>query len=133
MDKKDVIEAEIISEKSSPSEEPSEIKRYREEIVTYQNRRRVFITWGVILTAVCFIGIIVFSILWGVILAKEVTKPNDPSAQVITASTIGYMFAIILFALGLDGGIALIVIGAVTNSIKITKRENRIRLYESKK
>lgn len=133
MNEQDVIEAEIISEKSSPSEEPSEIKRYREEIVTYQNRRRVFITWGAILTAVCFIGIIVFSILWGVILAKELTKQNDPSAQAITASTIGYMFAVILFALGLDGGIALIVIGAVTNSIKITKRENRIRLYESKK
>ena len=129
-----VIEAEVVSdnEKFTEGGEPKEIKRYREEIGICAARRRAMVSTGIVLTVLSFIALIVFSVLYSVEIVREATSSSTEPGRIVGAA-LAYMALIIVFAITLEGGVTIIVIGSVVNSVKIKKRLNRIRQYELRK
>ena len=116
LNKNKAVEQEVINVERTFSGEPEEIKRYRKEIELCYKRRFVMITIGSILAGLSILLMILFSVL--------------VLSHVIRMTFLWYYFLIVMLCLATAGGIALIVVGAVTNSVKIKKRENRIRLWE---
>lgn len=135
---KEVIDVKPIEEKEEPKEapkasaqassEPEEIQTYRQEIVECKKQRKVMVTWGIILTVVAFAAVMTFAFLLAFEIAKHATEEGEPVALVGIA--LGYCAAEIVSALLFNGGLVLIVLGSIVNSIKIKKRENRIRAYK---
>lgn len=126
---KEVIEAEVVSEEKKFSQESPEVRRYRSEIEIYKKRRTSMVTTGIVLTAVSFVLIILFSVLYGLEIARTVGEDPENAGRIVGAALV-YMALIIVSSVALEGGIVLIVVGAVVNSVKIKKRENRIRNYK---
>ena len=136
-----VIDAKVepAETKPAPRVEPQydekEIQQYEREIDSCRRKRKAMIGWGIALNVIGIIGIIVFSILLALGLAREIpnAEANPEFAGKIVGIAVLYYAMIILFAFMLAGGEVLIVLGAVVNSIKIKKRENRIRAFRANK
>ena len=130
-----VVEGEVVDkapEKAVHAEERTNdqklIEQYEREVAIYSKRKRVMITWGIIMSALGLISIIVFSILLVLGIVRELPDPGvDPNVGRLVSVVYLYYLFIILAALLFTGGIAMIIAGAVPNSIKITKRKNKIR------
>ena len=127
-----VIEGEVVDaapRKQSKVSDQTLIEQYEKELLVLRKRRKTMITWGIVASAIAIIGIIVFSVLLALAIAKDAPNasgdPNIPAR--LTAIIVIYYLLIILFAFVIVGGQALIIVGAVPNSIKITKRQNLIR------
>lgn len=118
-----------VAEVAPSSKDEKLIEQYENEIAIYSRRRRIMVTWGSVLFAVGLIGVIVFSVLLAVGLAREIPQSQgDPSSGGrIAGIAILYYFMIVLMSLCITAGTVLIPVGAIPNSIKITKRENKIR------
>ena len=127
-----VVEAEVVppseAKKPEASKEEKLIEQYENDIEIDRHRRKVMIGWGIALNVICIIGIVVFTVLLAMGLAKDI--PQASTDEEIIARIAGlsalYYSLIIVFALGLAAAEALIIVGAVPNSIKITKRQNKI-------
>lgn len=116
------IEAEVIDN----NKEPEQIVNYRNEIKTYQSRRTIMITIGIILAVLGF-GLIIASII---IYVNEMIKLTETNLDGLGGAIGAYLGMVLSGSFMLMGGTALIVVGAVTNSIKIKKRENKIAYYK---
>ena len=125
-----IIDAEVepIKQEKNPTIDNEQISKYEKEIESCRRARGRMIGWGIALLVVGLIGVIVFTILLCLGLVKNIdaTSSNQEIVGKITAAIIVYYCAIILCALGLTGGQVLIILGAVVNTVKIKKRENRI-------
>ena len=135
--KKKVIEAEVVPSEKELKKEPSSgdrelVAHYQEEVNILRKRRNVMVTWGIVLSVVSLIALIVFSILFSLGIVKEAASGDPVDPAKITGITLVYFALIIVFAFVFEGGIVLILVGAIPNSIKITKRENKIRALQSK-
>ena len=132
---KEEAKKESVQPQQTVSNCDSQIQQYESEIKSCQHKRTVMITWGSILSALSIIGIIVFTILLALGLAREL--PNADANPELAGRLVGivvfYYCMIILFAFAITGGIALIVVGAVSNTVKIKKRENKIRQLRENK
>ncbi len=107
---------------------PIEIKQWQSEIRDYSRRRVTMIVFGSILTV---IGLILFGVFTGLFVRDMATLGSQHgSAGQISQTAIGYMGLMILASFIFAGGTALVVVGAVVNSVKIKKRENKIRYYK---
>ena len=132
-EKTQVIEAEVVSEKEmkKPGETKEEklVAQYEREIEVLRKRRKTMIGWGIALNVICIAGIVVFTVLLALGLAKDIPQAQQDQEVIarIAGLTVLYYCLIILFALALAGAEALIIVGAVPNSIKITRRQNKIR------
>ena len=130
-----VVEGEVVDkapEKAVHAEERTNdqklIEQYEKEVAIYSKRRKAMITSGIIMSVVGLAGIIVFTILLVVGILNEIPDPGvEPNVGRLSGVILLYYLFIILTALLLTGGIAVIIVGAVPNSIKITKRQNKIR------
>ena len=106
------------------------IEQYEKEIEVLSRRRRIMITWGIILGVVGIVGIIAFTLVLTLGLVREIPQAdNNPEVTArIVGLSIFYYLMIVLCSFMVAGGVVLIPLGAVPNSIKITKRENKIRM-----
>ena len=95
------------------------------------------VTWGIIVLAIFFALAITFIVLAGIRsynIAYEAAKAGeDAYAAVDNDYRIqSYTALASLSGIGMNGGIVLIVLGAVVNSVKIKNRERIIRENEKK-
>ena len=128
------VRGEAKAKEAAPVVEKSKdnalIAQYEKEVESLRHKRSAMITWGVILCVVGIIGIIVMTILFTLGIVKEVPKAGvddeELAARIIGLSVMYYVL-IVVSAFVLVGGQVLIILGAVPNSIKITKRMNKIR------
>ena len=116
------------AEKEVPANVNNEelIKQYEKEVAILSRRRSVMLTWGIIASVISLVAIIVFSCLFSYEVVKQAyAEPIDPAK--LTGLSLLYFCLIFLFAFIFEGGLVLILVGTIPNSIKITKRENKIR------
>ena len=134
LDKEQPVKQEVVDEDRQFSSEPEEIKRYRREIEICRSRRVVMVTIGSVLAGVSLILIILLAIFYYRALVEiALANYSEPETMRLSSVVLWYVFGIVMASLAMTGGMVLIVVGAVTNSVKIKKRENRIRLWERTK
>ena len=129
------VRGETKAKEAAPVVEKSKddalIAQYEKEVESLRHKRSAMITWGVILCVVGIIGIIVMTILLTLGIIKTVPNGEEAEEAALAAKIVGmavvYYILIIVAAFVLVGGQVLIILGAVPNSIKITKRMNKIR------
>ena len=135
LDKEQPIKQEVVDEpKKFSSDEPEEIRRYRREIEICRTRRVVMVTIGSVLAGLSLTIIILLAVFYyRAVIDLAISNYSDPETIRITNAIVWYVFGIVMASLVMTAGMVLIVVGAVTNSVKIKKRENRIRLWERNK
>ena len=131
LDKEQPINQEVVDETQHFSNEPEEIKRYRREIDICRRRRVVMVTIGSVLAGISLVLIVLLAVFYyRAVIDLAMSHYSDPETIRITNAIVWYVFGIVMASLVMTAGMVLIVVGAVTNSVKIKKRENRIRLWE---
>ena len=131
LDKEQPINQEVVDEAKQFSNEPEEIKRYRREIDICRRRRVVMVTIGSVLAGLSLVLIVLLAVFYyRAVIDLAMSHYSDPETIRITNAIVWYVFGIVMASLVMTAGMVLIVVGAVTNSVKIKKRENRIRLWE---
>ena len=134
LDKEQPVKQEVVDETKQFSNEPEEIKRYRREIDICRRRRVVMVTIGSVLAGLSLVLIILLAVFYyRAVIDLAMSHYSDPETIRITNAIVWYVFGIVMASLVMTAGMVLIVVGAVTNSVKIKKRENRIRLWERTK
>ena len=117
------------------------IKRYQDEIAFFKSQRKKFIIIGSILTFLMLAALIAITVLlvFACIDIQQLTYYYDPDVTFNDQNTefihvlgliLLYSFLEIVVATGFEGGIALILIGAIADSFKISKRETKIKEME---
>ena len=103
------------------------IAKYEDEIKTFEHRRRAMVIPGAIILGVFLIATIVFLALFYKELMQWAIDVSDPDFMENLPTT-AYIYLMLLSVCSLlsDGGLALLLVGIIPNSIKITKRKNKI-------
>ena len=130
----DVIEQEVVDtpfeERARQTTDTAEdIERFKQEILSCIGRRTGMIVSGSVMAGLSLVLMILFAVLYMNALRAFYQYPGYGYTGPIGL----YVFLIVMCSFIMTGGITLIVVGAVTNSVKIKKRENRIRRYEIEK
>ena len=102
-----------------------QIERYKKEIEIFRYRRTAMMVSGIILASIFLIATIAFGVLYGMNFAQEIaaagTSEIEPSYLTSTYMALTYLSALLF-----DGGLTLLVLGIVPNTIKIKNRERII-------
>ena len=107
------------------------IAKYEDEIKTFEHRRKAMAIPGGIILGLFFIASFVISILISreyysyIVEIINSTDSSDIPDQIPQMLVI-YLALLSIFSILSDGGLALLLVGIIPNSIKITKRKNRI-------
>lgn len=139
-----VIDNQLTDLSSIPSQNNERlIKQYQNEIAFFKIQRKKFIIIGSILTFLMLAAIIAVTVFL-VFACIDITQLayyydpditfNDQNAEFIHVLGLIILYSIltVIAACGLEGGIALILIGAIADSFKISKRETKIKEMEGK-
>ena len=124
-------EDEVKTSKSDYVERNDElIAQYEEEIKTFEHRRRAMVIPGAIILGVFTIAAVVFFFLFYAELmqwAIDISEMSDPEF-IENLPTTAYIYLMLLSVCSVlsDAGLALLLVGIIPNSIKITKRKNKI-------
>ena len=133
--KQEVIESPAAAEdevKSSARDEYFEhkdelIAKYEDEIKTFESRRRGMAIPGGIILGVFLIATIVFFFLFYKELLDWAIDVNDPDfMENLPTRAYTYLMLVSVCSVLSEGGLALLLVGIIPNSIKITKRKNKI-------
>ena len=106
------------------------IAQYEEEIKTFEHRRRAMVIPGAIILGIFTIATVVFFFLFYAELmqwAIDISEMSDPEF-IENLPTTAYIYLMLLSVCSVlsDAGLALLLVGIIPNSIKITKRKNKI-------
>lgn len=126
----EVIDVEVVEEvKTEEKADDALAKQYEQEIEVYKQRRQTLLIWGIVVTALFFTALLVFGILYGYQFAVELIAFQESGGTEFTESELLKAYRLLLGASSflLEGGIALIVLGIVPNTIKIKNREKYLR------
>lgn len=125
-------EDEVKSATSCKNEHKDElIAKYEEEIKQCESRRRAMaipggIIFGLFLIATFVISILISREYYSYIV--EIINSTDSSdlPDQIPQTLVIYLALVSIFSIISDGGLALLLVGIIPNSIKITRRRNKI-------
>lgn len=121
----------------APRVSDSLIEQYKREIEVCRKRKKTMVTLGIIVLAIFFVLAITFIVLVGIRsynIAYEAAKAGEDAYAAVEDDLRiqSYTTLASLSGVGINGGIVLIVLGAVSNSVKIKNRERIIRENEKK-
>ena len=128
------VKQEVVDKPFTGNKHEKEINQLREEIAANQRKRKVMVGWGIGLLVSSFVLLMVFTILFVMGVVRGAVRYEETDSYAFIESIVGiylfYMIMILILALAMDGGIALIAVGSAVCSTRIRKRENRIRMLE---
>ncbi len=127
---KEVVEQEVVFNNVEQHQEVDEeqIEKYKKEIEVFKRQRKVLVTWGIVLTAFFLLatlvlaGFSVYYVAQDALAAEQAGLPLTEYSRITNAFLWATSFASTL----MEGGMVLIVLGAVPNTIKIKNREKII-------
>ena len=127
---KPVVEAPVAEIKPEVRQDNSElIAKYEDEIRTYERRRSGLAIPGGIILGIFLILTIVFAALYTKSVADYAIDTYNPETidfENLPVNVYAYFAALSISAILSDAGLALLLVGIIPNSIKITKRRNKI-------
>ncbi len=137
----DIKEPQVEEVKEEPKQEvkpevvrdnSEEIAQYEREIETFSRRRKAMaipggIIFGIFLIATLVVTVLIYREYYGYIMdiINSYESGSDLPVQIPEMLFI-YLTLLSVFSILSDVGLALLLVGLIPNSIKITKRKNKI-------
>ena len=139
----EAVESPVIEEKPQPQKPVCDERlanQYRREIEQCKKNRKTMVTLGIVLTSV-FFAIFVLFFVYACIRAYDIdyqagTSGNMADVYELIESDVKLSTYFTLSSLAgtiMEGGIVLIILGSVVNSVKIRNRQNILVKYEEGK
>ena len=130
--KEEVVTPEVVESTNFTKSE--DVEKYEREILECMYKRKVMVTFGIIISAIFLVMLVVFAVLYVRGVAIDTAYCNQHGISPVKYSYLTETYQVLMFLADilLNGGAALIVLGAVVNTTKIRKRQQRIKEIKNK-